>query len=54
MYATQDGTEIKEDFVDSVNDKIENLFENLEDEIENELESDSNESLGNKHKKIEF
>ena len=54
MYATQDGTEINEDFVDSVNDKIENLLENLEDEIEKELESDSDESLGIKHIKIDF
>lgn len=47
VYATQDGTEINEDFVESINDKIENLFDNLDDEIENELESDSDESLGN-------
>lgn len=49
VYASQDGTEIDEDYVESVNDKIENLFDSLDDEIENELESDSDESLGKSH-----
>lgn len=46
VYASQDGSEVNESFVEMVNKKIENLFDNLDDEIENELEMDSDESIG--------
>lgn len=46
VYASQDGSEVNESFVEMVNKRIENLFDNLDDEIENELEMDSDESIG--------
>ena len=45
-YATQDGTELDDDYVERIFNKIENIFDNLEDLIENELDDDSNQNLG--------
>ena len=44
-YATQDGTQVDEDFADKIYEKIEYIFDNLDDQIENELDDNCDQSI---------